>query len=186
MSAAKRRCVYCKEYFPAANMFKTPSGWLCSAEHAIEYSNKMRDKQRKSARNARKREFLDNDRGKQLKDAQKAFNEFIRLRDKGKPCISCSRIHNGQIHAGHYRSVGAAPQLRFNQFNCHAQCAPCNNHKSGNAIEYRINLVKKIGLEKVEWIESQNTPLRLRLDDIRAIKNYYRTLVKRLNSEEPT
>lgn len=30
-----------------------------------------------------------------LNDLQKVFNEFIRVRDKGKPCVSCGRVVNG-------------------------------------------------------------------------------------------
>lgn len=182
MANSKRRCCYCKEYFLADKMFKTPSGWFCCAGHALMHANKKQEKARKQAHIERKKVFEHNDRSKQIKDAQKAFNEFIRLRDIGRPCISCGRQHTGQYHAGHYRSVGAAPHLRFNQFNVHRQCAPCNNHKSGNAIEYRINLIKKIGAERVEWLESQNEAIRLSIDDIRAIKDYYRKLSKRIKS----
>ncbi|MDG6334342.1 recombination protein NinG, partial [Glaesserella parasuis] len=32
-------------------------------------------------------------RSEWLKDAQAVFNEYIRLRDKDEPCISCQRFH---------------------------------------------------------------------------------------------
>ncbi|TEW24926.1 recombination protein NinG, partial [Histophilus somni] len=95
-------------------------------------------------------------RSERLKELQGVFNRFIRLRDKNLPCISCGRYHQGQWHAGHYRSVGACPELRFNEDNVHKQCSVCNNHKSGNVIEYRINLVAKIGVERVEFLERKD------------------------------
>ena len=53
-------------------------------------------------------------------------------------------------HAGHYRSIGAAAHLRFNEDNVHKQSGEQNVYKSGNIEAYRKNLIKKIGLERVE------------------------------------
>ena len=184
MANRKRRCLHCREYFAAEDGLILPAGFFCTHVHALDYAREKQEKTQAKAHRRQKRTFNENDRGKQLKDAQQAFNEYIRLRDKDQPCISCGRHHQGQNHAGHYRSVGAAPQLRFNQFNNSLQCAPCNVHLSGNLIEYRIGLVKKIGLEKVEWLEAQNEPLKLSLDDIKAIKTYYRDMIKRMKAEE--
>ena len=114
------------------------------------------------------------------KDAQQAFNAFIRERDADQPCISCGRWHNGQYHAGHYLSVGARPELRFELFNVHKQCAPCNTHLSGNAVLYRRALVEKLGLELVEWLEGPHEPRRDTVDDLKAIKAHYTTLTKQL------
>ena len=180
MGHSKKRCKQCKDYAEVATGVQTPAGFFCCYDEAIEFAHNKTLKQRKQAKVQRKKVFDGNDRSKQLSLAQKAFNEFIRLRDKADSCISCGRYHDGQNHAGHYRSVGAAPHLRFNQFNVHLQCAPCNNHKSGNSIEYRIRLVKKIGVEKVEWIESQNTPKKWTLEEITAIKDCYRRMVREI------
>ena len=184
MANKKRRCLSCREYFDAESGLILPAGFFCTHAHALEYARKKQEETQKKKHRQQKREFDENDRGKQLRDAQQAFNEFVRLRDKDQPCISCGKHHEGQYHAGHYRSVGAAPQLRFNQFNNNKQCAPCNVHKSGSLIEYRIGLVKKIGLERVEWLESQNEPLKLSLEEIKAIKVYYRDMVKRMKAEK--
>lgn len=182
MANKNKKCKWCDEYVEASTGVQTPAGFFCCFDHAIKFANdrgqKKAAREQKQVKFQRRKVFADNDRNTQLSLAQKAINEFIRLRDKDEPCISCGRHHTGQYHAGHYRSVGAAPHLRFNIFNIHKQCSACNNHKSGNAIEYRINLVKKIGVEKVEWIESQNKALKLSIQDIRAIKFYYRKMVK--------
>ena len=38
----------------------------------------------------------------------------------------------------------------MNVFNVHSACTRCNRQLSGNAVEYRIRLVNRIGLERVE------------------------------------
>lgn len=119
-------------------------------------------------------------RAQWLKEAQSEFNKWIRARDLLFPCISCGRFHQGQYHAGHYRSVGAAPQHRFNEANVHKQCAPCNDHLSGNITEYRKGLIRKIGVEAVECLESDNAERRYTVDDAKRIKAEYREKLKQL------
>jgi hypothetical protein len=116
-----------------------------------------------------------------LKLAQAEFNKFIRLRDSNLPCISCGRFHNGQYHAGHYRTTAAQPALRFNELNCHKQCQPCNTHKSGNITEYRIELIRRIGVDLVEWLEKDHRqPKPWSVDEIKAIRKYYREAQKQI------
>lgn len=188
MANKKKSCRYCKEYVDVDSGIQVRAGFFCSDDHMIKFAIAKTEKQRKTEQNRvkfqRKRTFVDNDRSKQLAFAQKAFNEFIRLRDKDQPCISCGTKADVQYCAGHFRTRGGAPQLRFNQFNVHKQCNKhCNLELSGNIGEYRLNLIKKIGLEKVEWIEAQNKALNLSVQDIRAIKFYYRRLVRSLKNQ---
>ena len=114
------------------------------------------------------------------KEAQTAFNAFVRERDADQPCISCGRWHNGQYHAGHYLSVGARPELRFTESNAHKQCAPCNTHLSGNAVLYRRALVAKFGAEFVEQLEGPHQPRRDTIEDLQNIKRIYTALTKKL------
>ena len=109
-------------------------------------------------------------------EAQHAVNAFIRVRDNGKPCISCDKPDNGshQRHASHYRSVGACSSLRFNTWNIHASCATCNSVLSGNLIEYRIRLVKKEGAERVEWLEGQNGIVRYDIEYLKRVKRIFK------------
>ena len=148
----------------------------CLADRARTTREK---KERKEHRQAKERI---KSRGDWLKEAQAVFNKYIRLRDEKDPCISCGRNHTGQYHAGHYRSVGAAPELRFDENNVHKQCAPCNNHKSGNAIEYRIALVKRIGLDKVEWLEGPHEAKKYTIEEIKEIKMKYKAKAKELET----
>ena len=126
-----------------------------------------------------KRESLKS-KAQHAKEAQSAFNAFIRERDADQPCISCGRWHNGQYHAGHYLSVGARPELRFTESNVHKQCAPCNTHLSGNAVLFRRGLVAKLGLEIVEWLEGPHEPRRDTVDSLKAIKAHYTVETKHI------
>lgn len=119
-------------------------------------------------------------RAKWLAEAQAAFNAFIRERDAALPCISCGRFHQGAHDAGHYRSVGAMPSLRFHEDNCHRQCVPCNQHKAGNVIEYRIRLIERIGADRLAFLEGPHAPVKHTIDDAKAIKALYRAKHKAL------
>jgi hypothetical protein len=93
------------------------------------------------------------------KYVQKEVNKYIRERDKNLPCISCGRVSD-TYHAGHYINQGSGGFLRYNPLNIHKQCAGCNLFKHGNLIEYRIALIQKIGIEKVEWLENNRHQIK--------------------------
>ena len=160
-------------------------GTNCFAEWAAANVSKLAKKGRQieSKIHKAKKESLKT-KGEHLREAQTAFNAYIRLRDAEEPCISCGKFHTGQYHAGHYRSVGSSPELRFEPLNNHKQCAPCNNHLSGNLIKYRINLIEKIGLEKVEWLEGPHEPKRYTIEQIKEIKVHYRKRVREMQKQK--
>lgn len=160
---------------------------VCSPACALATKDKHQAPARKAIADRNRREIKARkeelkSRADHLREAQQAFNEFIRLRDAKQPCISCGRHHDGQYHAGHYRTVKAHPELRFEPLNVHKQCAPCNNHKSGDIVNYRINLVRKIGAEKVEWLEGPHEPLRLTIEDVKVLKSKFRAWVRELKA----
>ncbi len=111
-----------------------------------------------------------------LVTAQNNFNRYIRMRDLGQPCISCQRHYVGKWNAGHYKSVGANLELRFEPLNCHLQCEPCNTSLSGNIIEYRKNLLLKIGGEKLAWLEGPHKIPKLTIHDIKEFSEKYKIL----------
>ena len=123
-------------------------------------------------------------RAEWAREAQTAFNAWVRARDDGLPCISCGRHHQGQWHAGHYLSTGARPELRYTESNVHRQCAPCNTHLSGNAVLYRIGLVNRIGLDAVEWLEGPHPLPKWTADDFKAIRDTYRAKLKDIQKGE--
>jgi hypothetical protein len=158
---------------------------VCSPKCGLAIKDVNQEKARKSLAQIERREIKVRkeklkSRADHLRETQAVFNEWIRLRDAALPCVSCGRFHEGQWHAGHYRTVGANPELRFNPDNVHKQCAPCNNHKSGDIVNYRINLVKRIGLERVEILEGPHKAQRYTIEDLKTMKADYRALIREL------
>lgn len=119
-------------------------------------------------------------RADHLKDTQQAFNAWVRARDAELPCVSCGRHHQGKYDAGHYRTVGSNPALRFEPMNCHRQCSPCNTRLSGNIVNYRIELVRRIGAEALEWLEGPHEAKKYTVDELKAMTADYRAKTKEL------
>lgn len=187
MSTKTNKCCGCKERFPTEDMITLPSGkfhsYPCASEYGIAKANKLRAKKEKKDHTEAKRRLRDEDRPYQLKKTQQIFNQFIRLRDADDPCISCGRHHSGQYHAGHYRTVGATPEHRFNDDNCHKQCSACNNHLSGNIVNYRINLSNKIGMERLQNLEGPAPLRKYTIDDLKQIQADYKAKIKLMEKE---
>jgi hypothetical protein len=163
---------------------------VCSVECSIAVINsktyKNKEEKRIRIENAKnKKAVLESikSHSKWLNDLQKVFNHYIRLRDADKPCISCNRPLKGKFDAGHCFSVGAYPNLRYNEDNVHGQCVHCNRHKHGNINEYIKNLPFRIGANEFETLQSlRNSPLKLSISDIKERIDYYKLKVKTLKS----
>ncbi len=183
MGLKQKTCKSCRNKFVPSRPMQT----ACSTACAIAIAERKRAKQAQQEEARKRREVRQRlerikTRAQWLKEAQAAFNAYIRARDAARPCVSCGRHHNGQYHAGHYLSVGSSPALRFEELNVWKQCAPCNNHLSGNAVLYRRALVELIGVDKVEWLEGPHEPKKYTIDDLKAIKAEY--IRKRKEIEE--
>ena len=181
-----KKCKVCKEPFKQARAMQTVCSPACALELSKVIGKKIKAKAQAEDRKAT-REKLDAMRTKpQLtKLAQAAFNAFIRSRDAGKPCISCGKPLGAEANsfdAGHYRSVGSAPHMRFVEDNCHGQCKHCNNYLSGNHVMYRKGLIERIGLRAVELIESDNVPRKYTHDGLREIARHYNAETRRLKN----
>lgn len=120
-----------------------------------------------------------------LKLAEKHFNAYIRNRDDQGGyfvCISCQKpkaIQRTCYHAGHYLSAGHHSFTRFNENNVHGQCDRCNLYLSANLINYRINLLKKIGEDAVQELEqSKNRFMKWDKLELIAIIETYKAKLK--------
>jgi len=123
----------------------------CSVKCAISYSNKLKENDWKKRKAKIKKDMLTVQ--DYVKLAQGVFNKWIRERDKGQPCISCGKKINGVKHASHYMSAGGHSIIRFHEDNVWTSCYSCNVALSGNLIKYRMKLIDKIGVERVEFLE---------------------------------
>jgi len=162
---------------------------VCSPACALIDAPRHQEKARKSLDQVERREIKVRkeklkSRADHMRDTQKAFNAWVRERDAQLPCISCGRHHQGKYDAGHYRTVKSNPALRFEPLNCHKQCVPCNQHLSGNIVNYRIELVKRIGIELVDWLEGPHAPKRYTVEQLQALTAEYRAKTRELKATQ--
>ncbi len=167
MTFSRTRCPHCKG--------KLDHGYRihpeCIEPWALAQEARAKRKAEKQARAAAKVERAETRRRKEaiktipnlIKEAQNAFNAYIRTRDADQPCICCGRPLGdeevgGAYDAGHYRSTGSASHLRFHPDNCHAQRKQCNRYGAGRAVDYRIGLIARIGASRVDALEASNKP----------------------------
>lgn len=211
-----RKCRQCRAELPPKKQCPDPYmvAGFCSKDHAIEHKTQLALKaleKQKSAERRERREAEKQRRAKHREDkerikptsklkreAQDAFNAFIRYRDRDQMCISCDRSiqeiegndgwkPGGCWDCGHYLTVGGFEELRFVEINAHRQCKSCNagagkyarkNQTVGEI--YRKKLIERIGLNQVEWLEGPHEPKRYRADDFRRIRDEYRAKLREL------
>jgi hypothetical protein len=180
----RKRCPSCRVMFTPARDSQAVCGEIeCAIAHG--QSEKGRATTRKALADVERREIKVRkeklkSRAEHLKDTQQAFNAWVRERDAELPCISCGRHHQGKYDAGHYRTVGSNPALRFEPLNCHRQCSPCNTQLSGNIVNYRIALVKRIGAEQVDWLEGPHEAKKYTVEELKAMTADYQAKTREL------
>ncbi|WP_140919046.1 recombination protein NinG [Limnobaculum xujianqingii] len=173
-----KKCKACLELFKPVNGFQKVCGPTC----ALKLVRIQRAKEGKKELKIRK--LAAQPYSYHVRNTQAAFNAYIRERDAELPCISCGRYHDGQYHAGHFKTTAARPDLRFNEDNVHKQCSVCNNHLSGNIDKYRPALIAKIGLERVEALEVVPKPHRPSVEELKEIRDMYRYKLKQLKQHK--
>lgn len=188
------RCSICKTKFKPK--FSTLEKWCsedCEYEYKVQTAVKAGLKERE--RLAKERKKKDREVINKLKEKHKdgpyykkilqaVFNTFIKLRDKNDGCISCgTKKPDIQYAAGHFFTVGSAPALRYNEDNVHRQCnVYCNDKKSGNIANYRPNLIKKIGQDRFDYLESQKGVAKhYTVDELKELIVIYRQKIKELS-----
>lgn len=201
----KRKCKICKE--PAKYTTCMNWGFCGNPDCGIELNRMMneklkRDHDKKFRRETKERKEALMTVSDWIKKVQVKFNAYIRERDRGLPCISCSRMDHeitelggrgGQWDAGHYRSRGASPELRFEPLNCHRQCKSCNGgagqySRKDHTVQkaYRKNLEKKIGIEKLEWLEGPHPKKHYRIPELKELYKYWSDMLKEEKKKNET
>lgn len=180
-----RKCPVCREEFTPKRIGLKLTKCCLNAACVLDYAEGLRAKDFDKQTREMKKKFQAKDTQFLKAKAQKTFNEFIRLRDAHLSCVSCDKPKDwhGQWHCGHYKTVGARPDLRFNEDNCHKQCSVCNNYLSGNLAAYRIELLNRIGIDGVEALEVDiDKPKAYRADDYIKIHRIYQQKIKLLKN----
>ena len=179
----KCKVASCRKEFTPRLPLQTCCGIACALDHAMtERVRKARSERQEGLRKLKRK-------ADHIADAQTAFNAYIRKRDQlaGYPCISSGLPldwSGNNVDAGHYRSRGSAPHLRFNEDNVHAQSKKENRYNSGNAVDYRIGLIARIGIERVEALECNQSGDGWTVEELQEIKMYYRAKLRALTKGE--
>lgn len=189
-----RKCRFCKAEFVPARPMQIVCDWQCGSALIAKNKEKADAKKAKAERaEIRVRKDRLKTRRDWINEAQTAVNAFVRFRDKDKPCICCgktlretdSESVGGDFDAGHYRSIGSSPNNRFDaERNIHGQKKQCNRYGGGRAVDYRLGLIARIGLEAVEALEADNRTAKWSIDELKAIRDEYREKLKELKANE--
>ncbi len=183
----KRKCKYCDEKFQQIQ----PLQYLClpPKDCSWKYQERLRANKLKKENKEERAELKVLKEGllthkDYIKMFQVVFNTFIRVQDKDLPCISCGTTKNVEYAAGHYIPT-TYQYLRFNEFNVNKQCNKhCNMMLRGNITEYRINLIKKIGVEEVEHLEnSRHMMLEITIPELKNLIIEYKNKIKELQKK---
>lgn len=177
----RRKCMVCAEPFKPARMGQKVCGPACAQVQGRRETEKQ-DRKDTLSRKAKLKT-----RSQHIAETQAAFNALVRFRDRNETCISCSTVLStladqpgGGYDCGHYRSRGSAPHLRFDFRNAHGQCKKCNRYRAGNAAEYRLGLIARIGLQAVEELEADQTGSDYTIAGLIAMKADFRAKLRAL------
>ena len=188
-----KTCKSCRQPFAPARPLQVACSPACAMALARKSTEKAAAKKRaEDARSDRAKRQRLKTIPQLKKEAQSAFNRFIRARDRAAnhACICCGKPLDwgrigGAVDAGHYRSTGSADHLRYDEDNCHAQRADCNRYGAGRAVDYRIGLLGRIGAKRVEALEADNTPRKWTRQDLERIKREYTVKARNLQNPIP-
>ncbi len=168
----------CRKEFKVNELMKKAKKALVK----IRSDNRQEDKKVKAKRTKQKESI------KPIKywydKLQIVINQWVvKVRDKDKPCCTCGTSNPDiKYDAGHYRTRGACPELRFNEMNIHKQCSVnCNQHGSGMRKEYQGFIIFNYGEDKLNWLDGKHQPLKEQYADYEAVKAqiaYYRQLLR--------
>lgn len=187
-----RKCVECGTKFKTLDIRVKWCCPDCGTQYAMKVRQRQREKQvrdrikkEKQRLQERKMRLRDDDRSYWLKKAQDEVNRYIRLRDKGNDCIACGAPYKPNFQASHYVPRGRSAFLRFHEDNIHSGCVKCNLHESGNTRMFRIGLIKKIGVERVEWLEDNARQIKKwDIDELKELIKVYKAKIKEVNNDK--
>lgn len=121
-------------------------------------------------------------------EAKRVFQKFIRLRDAGLPCISCGS-NSPLVDGGHYKKAEIYSGVIFHELNCNGQCQKCNRFLGGNELNYRVGLIAKIGLDRVEELErlaDETRRTKLSKQELVGVKLFFAEKIRNLNNQRLT
>jgi hypothetical protein len=190
-----KRCRICRTEFEPRNTLQQTCKPACAIEYSRTSSKERLAKDAKRAFHVERRVSRRRGALTKAKDGYQARADGVQLVHPATG--SRAAVHLlWQLHrrqrtgsrwdAGHYRSTGAAPHLRFNEDNCHRQRVVCNRNGSGRAVEYRRGLINRIGIARVEALENDNSIRKFSALELREVRDLYRRRRKEMEKAAMT
>lgn len=183
----KKKCASCKAVFEPARSLQKVCSPKCAADFAAKQkAQKLARANREERKSLAERKAKLKTRSDFIKEAQAIVNKVARLRDilAGHGCISCGAKpqarFGGSVDAGHFRSVGSAAHMRFFLPNIRLQCKKCNRDRGGMHSAYRVGLIERIGIERVEEIESMQWTAKWSVEYLQRLKKVMNKKARRL------
>lgn len=183
MPNKKRRCRNCKKYKVVEEGLVLNAGFYCDISCATSYAFDNKEKGREIIHKQKKKEYNENKLSTRKRATKEVCHKYIRERDKDELCICCNEPLGNDYHAGHFLESGNNPKIRYDEDNIHAQRSYCNTFKGGDSGFYKENLIKKIGLERVERLLSlKGGTVKRTANDYREIESYYKDKLVKINN----
>ena len=172
-----KKCRICETLFNPYRSTQIVCNYHCAQLYADELNKKKELKDWKIKKAKMKEDLMS--LSDWLKIAQTHFNTYIRHRDKDQLCISCQKPPLKK-NAGHFFNANNHYSVRFDERNVHLQCEHCNTFLSGNLIQYRENLIKKIGLKEFEDLSAiANETRKFNIQEVKELINIYKNKIKK-------
>ena len=110
-------------------------------------------------------------------------HNYVKLRDKGKPCVSCGHPWRSDNQAGHWFKASDFSNLKYWEFNIHNQCIKCNIGKDGNVQEYGNRILLRVTQEQKDEMEQmardyKKDGFKWSRIELNKIREYYKEKIK--------
>lgn len=178
LTAKQPKCKSCRQPFVKLSM----SQKFCRAEPCAEVAVlEIKAKREKAAAREHRKKLADSKPlAHWLALTERVVNHYVLTRDAALTCISCGTGKTVQWEAGHYLSVGAHPELRFEPMNINKQCHRCNCELSGNQAMYAIGFDAKWGLPARERLEGPHGAAKFTREELAAIRKQFAAMTRAL------
>jgi hypothetical protein len=145
-------------------LLNSPEGKEVIEKTTLRASKKVsKENKKKKSEEIKKMGYSSKSIANLIHEARVPFQTLIRMRDHKKPCVCCggSLGYNlGDFDAGHFLKAELYSGLIFHPDNVHGQRKYCNMHLGGNEAEYSVNLPKRIGNDRFNYLIQNKARLR--------------------------
>lgn len=176
------KCKHCKQTFTKTQPLQVACSYGCAIALAKPIAKKVIVKKERERNKSLKEKAMTYTQ--KVNKVKELAQKVARLRDKHLPCISCGTfIANPCFDGGHYKKAETYRGVMFNLDNIHKQCRQDNFFKGGKELEYRVSLIERIGIERVEALEllaEETKRKKWSVDELEEITKNLKIMLKEL------